>query len=59
MDYIYTFGFRVFQSLNILVKHGQWEVLELSKQSFGYAIDHVQAKKLDMACVSVGAAQVL
>jgi len=35
------------------------EVLELSKQSFNYAIDHVQAKKLDMAYVSMGVAQVL
>ncbi len=34
-------------------------MLKLSNQNFGYVIDHVQAKKLDIAYVSMGVVQVL
>jgi hypothetical protein len=34
-------------------------MLELSKHNFGYAIDHVHAKKSDMAYLSMGVVQVM
>jgi len=50
---------KVLQSSNIQARHGWWEMLELSNQNFGYVIDHVKAKKLDIAYVSMGVVQVL